>query len=363
MLTRRSLAEVELARALDRHIGYTTGAFGLGRIAEVTVMFEGRGTLLVGEIVHRLRKTHAVRERYAGGILDFAVGLGLVQRFGSTGLAARVGLTDLGRAYRGAQHCGSERLKQLILTYAVLAADCDLYGLLLESFTSNGGSDVVEVLRERLRLLRERRLEWLRRFVPDRTLRRRITDRVRWLQRAEGEGGDSSLGVEVDFARHHTTPRKKWAETLGHIHSLGQATEFGEEVLGRIHDDDGSYFWIGPSPSTVRDLRLPREAERKPLGPVWNLLRPSVPSQDPPDREVRKLAEFMEEVYPAIRLMQANQASTDAVLPFLYLQERDAGSRYDEESFLRRLFLDHRSRLAPMSKRFGLIGHYQVRAK
>ena len=363
ILTKRDAAEWDLAHALDRHIGYTTGAFGLRRIAGVALICMGRTTILDVEIVNRLTKKHGVKEDYAKGILDFAVGLGLLERFGSVGTATRVGLTGLGRSYCGAYHCQNDLLQSLILTYAVLASDCDLYGLLLDSFLCNTGEEnAAQQLAKELQTLRRKRLEWLQTYLPNATLRRRVTDKVSWLRKGRGDIDSVDTRVAKDFARHHSVPRKKWARALGHIHDHGEATPFGKEIRNKICGDDGSYFWLGPNPNTLEDLRLPKQAERKPLGPVWSLLRPTSP-QEAPVEKVSYLAAYMEEAYPAIRLVHSNQASTETVLPFLYLQEREAGVRYDENEVLRRIFSEYPNRFAPMSKRSRLIGHYQIRKK
>lgn len=364
ILTKREVAERNLAHALDRHIGYTTGAYGLDRIAGVTLVFEGRTTILDIEIVNWLTKKYCVKKNYAKGILDFAVGLGLLERFEYAGTSTRIGLTELGRSYRGACHCKNDPLQSLILTYAVLSSDCDLYGLLLDSFICNRKEESsAQQLAIRLQTLREKRLVWLREYLPNVILRRRITDKVSWFRKGGGDTDSVDISVADDFARHHSTPRKKWAQSLGHIRDLGEATPFGEEIRNRIRDDDGSYFWLGPDPGTLEELRLPEEAKRQPLGPAWSLLRPPPPPQEASVEDISSLATFMEEAYPSIRLVQSNQASIDTVLPFLYMKERDAGVRYDENEILHRLFSEYQDRFAPMSKRSGLIGHYQLRPK
>ena len=363
ILTKRDEAEQDLAQALDRHIGYTTGAFDLERIAGVALLLERRTTLWDVEIVNRLTKTQNIGEDYARGVLDFGVGLGLVRRFESGSAATRIGLTDLGRSYCGAFYCNNAPLQRLVLTYAVLASDCDLYGLLLNSFTCRPGKlSAPQQLARELQALREKRVSWLREYFPDVRLRRRITDRVSWLQKGKGDVGSVDIRVKDDYARHHSFPRKGWAKSLGHVGETGDLTAFGREVGKGIRDVDNGYFWLGPAPATLDRLRLPEEAKRQPLGPVWSLLRPQERAEAS-IREIRSLANFMEKAYPAIRLTQSNQASIDVILPVLYMHERDVGVKYDEKEVLRLLFSRYGDRFAPMSKRSGLFGHYQLRLK
>ena len=361
--TSRESAEWNLAHALDRHVGYTTGAFHLDRIAEVALYFKDRMTIWEVEIVNWLMKMHGVTEIYAKGILDFGIGLGLVKRFEATHTAARITLTDLGRSYRGAHYCKNGSLQHFVLTYAVLAADCDFYGLLLESFACNVKSQSTpQRLATDLQALRERRISWLQDYFPDIALRRRITDKVDWLRKTKGEMKSVDVCINDNYARHHSFPRIGWAKDLGHVYDSGDVTPFGKEIRNRIRDTDGSYFWVGPSLSALEILQIPKEAMRKPLGPVWDLLRPQK-RVETSMKNVGDLADFMEEVYPAVRLTQSNQASIASILPYLYMLERDVGTRYDEIKVLRQLFSEYGHKFAPLSTRSGLLGHYQLRTK
>ena len=360
--TKRESAEWDLAHALDRHIGYTTGAFNLDRIAEVALYFENRATVWEVEIVNRLMKTYSVKENYATGILDFSVSLGFVSRFESTSASTRVSLTDLGRSYRSAYYCNNVPLQQLVLTYAVLAADCDFYGLLLTSFTRDiTNESVPKRLAVELQALREKRISWLRNHFSDSTLRQRVTDKISWLRDSLGKVDSMCIHVNDNYARHHSRPRKGWARYLGHVDG-SKVTPFGQEICNSICDVDGSYFWIGLDHSTLETLRLPTEAMRKPLGPIWNLLRPQESTEEKME-DISGLANFMEQAYPVIRLSLSNQASIDAVLPYLYMLERDIGIRYDEGKVFHQLFTEYRHQFAPMSRRSSLIGHYQLRTK
>lgn len=363
ILTKRDDAERDLARALDRHIGYTTGAFDLARIAGVSLFFESRTTVWDVEIVNWLTETQGVGQVYARGVLDFGVGLGLVRRFEGNSVSTRIGLTELGRSYRGAYHCKNIPLQRLVLTYAVLASDCDLYGLLLNSMTYHSGRyNAPQGLAIELQVLRKKRVAWLREYFPDIRLRRRVTDKISWLQKTKGDVESLDILVKEDYARHHSVPRAGWARSLEHVGETGDLTELGRDITNKIRDVDDGYFWIGPAAETLDQLRLPTNARRKPLGPVWSLLRPREQTREPIG-DTGFLVDFMEKAYPAIRLIQSNQASVDAVLPVLYLYERTIGLRYDEEDVLRRVFSRYRDRFAPMSKRSGLFGHYQLRSR
>ena len=100
-----------------------------------------------------------------------------------------------------------------------------------------------------------------------------------------------------------------------------------------------------------------------PFAPAWNLFRPGKLNEKLPENLVSEIANFMVEVFPAIRFVQANQASLEAVLPFLYFREYQLGVHVDPNSLFAQLFSSHRDLFAPMSKRTGLFGHYQLRRR
>ena len=359
--TKRDEHERHLARALDRSIGYTKGAFDLNRIASVPTLFQGRSTSWDVELVNSLLKDHDIRKDYAEGILDFGAGLGLIAKLKGQSNATRIRLTDLGRSYCAAAYCNNVELQNFVLTYAVLEADCDLYGVLLNALQEERyDHDTPSLLGRELQDLRKRRISWLEEYLPDYRLRRRITERISWLRKKPPEPKSASVAVKSNYARHHSIPRRGWATSLGHVLASGKLSVFGQELCRRIRGDDGLYFWIGPAPAVWENLKLPDEARREPAGPVWNILRPRQAVSES-EKIVDRLAEFMAQVYPAVRMEQSNQASLGTVLPFLYWQEWQLGVRTIEADVLRRLFSKYGHRFAPMSKRHELLGHYQVR--
>ena len=367
----------ELAQALARYVGYTTGAFQISRIADVTELFAQAPSRLKVELVKslilRLRERELAKSldtKYAQGITDFAVGLGLVRRIDRGGPVPRLTLTDLGRAYRAAQQLELFDYKNFLLQFSVLQFDADFYGLLLDMALDGSlppGPQLQEHFGHRTRELRRERSAWLVRAFPNPLLRERLLGgdagyTVRWIKNARGADIECTA-VGDHFLRHHATPRRGWAVSLGHIRKDGQLTSIGRKVALRLRGENDRYFWLGPPRSWFRRLHVPAALIRAPLSPAWSIIRPCrVDSGLVPEAVILETAEFMQQSYPYMRLVRANQVPLAAVKPFVYFLEQRLDVRLDEEKIFEAIFRRFEKRFAPMSKRTGLLGYYQRRS-
>ena len=366
-----------LAEALGRYVGYTTGAYKLSRIAEVTELFDQAPSRLRLEVIKALQRplntetAKVLKEEYAAGIADFAVGLGLVRRIDRGGSLARLALTDLGRAYRAASGLDLDDYKRFLLQFSVLQFDADIYGLLLDMALDGPlptGSELQKHFKSRTLNLRHERTTWLLRAFPDSRLRERLLQgdsgsAVRWIKNTRG------LEIEMkeiggDFLRHHATPRRGWLVSLGHMETDGQLTPMGRRVALRLRGESDHFFWLGPPLEWFKRMHLDAALIKEPLSPAWNIIRPSRAETKPvPSDTVVKTADFMERAYRYMRLIRANQVPLEAVKPYIYFLESRSDLRFDEESVFREVFKTFEKRFAPMSQRKGLLGYYQSRKR
>lgn len=358
MKIRRQDAEIALAAALSRYVGYTTGATFLDRIARTTERVGEKPFRYEVELIREIRAEYKLTDKTAAGVLDFAVGLGFLERFESGGLHSRIALSSGGRAYRAALACGNSRLRDLLLEFAVLEYDCDLYGLLLDEILFVGEAPVFSFAMA-IDNLRTSRLDWLRRVIGAEVLVRRIAEHVRWLVVHPSE--IEIVEVGHDFVRHHTTPRRGWARALGHLDETDKLTTSGRELVARIRGERPRFFWLGPEADILASLNVDFLEVPQPLGSAWNILRPRTSPFPPSSDLISELSEFMISQYPAVRLVRTNQAPLDAVRPFLFLKEVEAGKRFDESAVWDGVFSSFASLLAPISGKGRTIAHYQLR--
>jgi len=365
----------ELAAALARYVGYTTGAPYITRIAEVTELFDQSPSRMKIEVVRALQMRIATargrEHKSADGIVDFAVGLGLIRRIDRGYLVPRLALTELGRAYRSAKGLDIADYSNFLLQYSVLQFDADVSGLLLDMALEGplpSGSELLGKFEERTRELRRMRLDWLLKAFPSPQLRERLLRGdtgyvVRWIKDARGPAiEDRDIGA--DFTRHHARPRRGWLVSLGHIRKDGQLTSRGRELALRLRAGGERFFWIGPSRPWFERLHVSAALIHEPLGPAWNLIRPVKAQVSPvPHRIVADTADFMEKGYRYMRLVRANQVPLQAVKPYIYFLERRIGLRLCEDTVFRAVFRQFETWFAPMSERTGLLGYYQLRRR
>ena len=375
MAISRSNFETELAAALSRHIGYTTGAYEVHRIANVAAMFRHTPSLYQYQMVRQLmdwseESQRHVGEKYAAEIINFANALGILRKVadGPTPGARRYALTPEGFTIRSALKRGPESLLRFTLIGLVLESDCDAYGLLLDLLDERRitGAELHRAFRVRFDELRSERLDWLERAFPNQTLRNRIHEKISWIPHR----GRIKL-ASTDFGRHHVTPRLGWARWFGHITTGRIAsstaegsllTDRGIELLCALRRGTGRYTWLGPECGTQEGLRIVESLRRcGPFAPSWNLLRPADRRQSKADvvRLAEDVADFMDSHYTDLRLVHANQASIASVVPYLHLREHQLGYSVERDSVFDRVF-EMRSSFNYLSSRIRKYGYFRL---
>ena len=354
MAISRSEFEATLAAALSRHIGYTTGAYSINRIATISKLFSKQPSLyqyeLVQHVIDQSREfQRPVRKRYATEIINFAGALGILHKVadGPTPGARRFALTPEGFTIKSALQRDETSLLKFSLAGLVLACDCDAYGLLLDILHESTitGVELHRAFRRRSEILRSERLSWLDQAFPNRILRDRIHEKMAWVAH-QGR----SRSASTDFGRHHVTPRAGWAKWLGHLDSdwpssaaAGRSplTQQGVELLCALRGTSHQYTWLGPERGTQEALGIPRSVLRDgPYAPSWNLLRPNQFRQSMPalTRLADDVTDFMHTHYQDLKLIHANQASIASVLPYLHLRERQLGYAIETQRLLDHIF-------------------------
>ena len=360
---------------MSRHIGYTTGAYQMDRIANIATIFHRKPSLYQYEVVQYLKdqsegSKRKVREKYAAEIINFANALGILRKAadGPTSGARRFALTPEGFTIRSALERDEETLLRFTLIGLVLESDCDTYGLLLDILDEHpiAGAALHKAFRARFEELRSERLAWLNRAFPNRTLRDRIHERMSWIPHQRRIRPQST-----DFGRHHVTPRLGWAQWFGHIapdrppsttaeDSL--LTDQGVELLSALRRGSGRYSWLGPECGTQEALRIVKVLQRGgPCAPSWNLLRPTDRRQSKADvdRIAEDVADYMYVHYIDLKLVHANQASIASVVPYLHLREHQMGYAVETDRVLDRIF-ETRSSFSYLSSRRHKYGYYQL---
>ena len=373
--------EADLAAALSRHIGYTTGAYRIERIASIVSEFPGKPSLYQFELLQYLM-THPkegrqrIDEDYASQILNFATGLRIIAKVaeGPTPGVMRFALTPEGATIKSALTRDEKELAKFTLLGLVLESDCDAYALLLDILdnTAAPGTGLHSLFRERFQTLRRERAAWLEQAFPDRILRDRMVSKVMWLIK---QAGQVKLRRELsnDFARHHVTPRLGWARWFGHLTTRKEGsnapvhvlTSTGCDLLHVIRQQSTHYTWLGPPTGTQEALRIKERHQLPgPCSPSWDLLRPKAESTSTSDVRILadQLSAFMHNHYDNLKLVHANQAAVQSVLPYLFLTERELGVRVPVELVLSTVF-GTKSSFALLSTRRTKYGYYQRRRR
>ena len=370
--------EAALAQALSRHVGYTTGAYEIDRIAEITLEFQNRPSLHQYELTRHLmiqsrEGRQAIGEDYAAGILNFAVGLKVIHKVtgGSTPRVNRYAVTPEGATIRSALAHSEEQLAKFTLLGLVLESDSDAYALMLDILdkTHATGALLHSLFQDRFQDLRSDRESWLKLAFPNQILRKRIESRIPWIR----ESRTFTRRVEKltsHFGRHHVTPRLGWAETFNHIKSASKGcqdsinlTRSGLELLRLLRSETPNYNWIGPPEGTQEALRIP-DAQRRhgPFEPAWELLRPrQLTSSDwNVERVVSRVTEQLVTHYDSLKLVHANQVPIRSVLPLIFFEERTLGFRVPTDTVLETLF-QYGSPFSALSTRYERYGYIQRR--
>jgi hypothetical protein len=362
----RDECEKQFSLALSRYVGYTTGAYHIvERIQGMLPEFDAKPYVIEIELIVKLQKKFDVGADYALGALTFATGLGFLSKFEQGGASARYVLTDLGKTFRAACEKNDQEFINYLFTYSVLEFDCDVYGLLLD-MASGGELPSGEVLRSeflnRTIKLREERFEWLKSNFPNHILRDRIEKNILWIK-SKGPNKTDWVKPSSDFARHHASPRKGWAQSLGHLDKNGFLTCEGAKILKRIRGERDRYFWIAPPKNCFEKMKLSHEGYVGVYGPAWELLRGEKENESYNEIFVEAVTDFMIDSYPMLKLSKMNQVSLGSIIPYLHFLECKHNCWFDTKVFFGSLFSQKRDVFAPMSSRSRLLGHYQLRKR
>ena len=375
MALTRSEYESDLANSMSRHIGYTTGAYQIDRIANITTVFRGTPSLYQYELIqHLISEAVELRQsfghKYATEIVNFAVALGLLHKVadGPTPAAKRFALTSEGMTIRSALERDENAFLKYTLTGLVLESDCDTYGLLLDILYTEPctGTALHGVFRDRFESLRRERLDWLNNAFPNRILRVRINEKTSWTQPHQ-----RTRSLSPAFARHHVTPRLGWAQWFGHIESNSDSStkangstisETGVKLIRTLRGSATRYVWLGPRYGTQEALGIPQSLQwRGPWAPSWNLLRPATFRNS--EAEIRAVADhvvdFMHSHYIDLKLIHANQASIKSIIPYLHFIEYQLGYSVGRDMVLDKVF-GPQSSFSFLSSRRDKYGYFQI---
>jgi hypothetical protein len=363
----RDDAERALARALSRHIGYTSGAYDLKRIFSVLDIFHDRTSVYRDELVALLGQgvpedsPDALSIEYRSDILSFATSMGLVEIVSAReAKLARFAATELGRSFLGARALDDPKFTGFYAAQVVLRADADFIVPIL-AFSRGGARAALQTsFVEFQKRLREVRLEWLLANFKEPILFERVASHIPWLRRKKASGALYEAEIPtLNTARHHATPRLGWLEQLGLLNRKDQSlTSFGHDVVNALDID--TYFWLAPPEEALRTLRLDAPPPGQPEDALNFAGHTAPPSEGQAIALVADVAEIMTRGFSAGKLVHASQASL--LLPIEYIRYRSYvdGVEYNWSSILELLFSTYRGVFDRYSAHTGKIGFYRV---
>lgn len=364
-LMSRDSAENDLAGALSRHVGYTTGAYDLRRIFNVVEVFKTRTSAYTEEIISDLFEANESRttsEAYLSEVLNFATSFGLVESVSNReSKLTRYAATELGRSVLGVANLDDQDFRDFFLASIILLADADFLVPLMIHIDTRIELPLLEYFREFTEDLRKKRYDWLRQQFPERILFERIASQIAWLKRTK----DMTIPYKVDVptintARHHSKPRLGWLSTLRLSTPDNKClTAAGKAILKNLAVDY-RYFWVSPSPNTMATLRVtspePSASEVDLLARYDNPL----PEKEQIARLVADVAVIMKTAYPNARLIHAEQASLRLPIGYIEYRSYKDHKRYDWQIVLKTVFEEYRGILHRYSAHKGQIGFYKV---
>ncbi|MDE0028395.1 MAG: hypothetical protein OXU42_03200 [Deltaproteobacteria bacterium] len=366
--------EQDLARALSRHIGYTTGAYYLERIVSTLSAFDDAPSAYITELVEKARlavspreasggNTKALSQEYLEEVINFAEAMGLLETVSpKQAQVRRFAPTEVGRTLLGAKGSEDESFFHYYLTKTVLFADSDALFPVIDFFSRARSESLHAHYLAFQQGLRARRAKWLLEAFPEQLLFKRIALNVPWLRDPQrGEPRPRIEELSVKTAKHHTTPRHGWLSQLGLLDAESKAlTPFGAATR-RSLTPDGHYFWLGPKQTTQRDLGISLE-QRLP-GPFEDTYGMAAEYAAPTNAEIDQLiadtVHIMKRGYKSVKLIHAAQATL--LLPIEYIKYRmfADGRSYRWAEVLSALFPRYRVDFERLSAKRGQIGFYK----
>ena len=370
----RADLEKDLARALSRHIGYTTGAYHLQRIVSTLEIFHGTPSAYITELVEvarasvphadpRLEEQKGLSSHYLEEVVHFAEAMSLIYTVSQkTARLRRLAPTETGRALMGAQASGDEQFLAYLLTKIVLFADADAMFPVMDYYSRPHDITRDEYYLEFQTSLRNNRASWLDSAFPESLLLTRIVSYISWLSiQVTAQGRLRIENLALKTAKHHARPRQGWLYRLGLLNrETMQLTQFGRAVHGGLMRG-GQYFWLGPNSFTQRYLRI--VPNHHVGGPFEDTFDPVVDPRNPEHRVIDKLvddtAAMMRSGYAATKLIHAEQATLR--LPIEYIKYRRIHDRMDYEwrDIVAHVFAKYRNEFVRLSPKRGQIGFFQ----
>lgn len=370
MVSARDEAERALAKALSRHIGYTTAAYDLQRIFATLRPFSSRTSAYKDELIAflgpetRKERGEPASTGYLAEVLSFATALGLLEIVSSReAKLVRYAATEVGRSVLGATAVGQDDFTRYFATMIVLRADADYVYPLLTHLKEASLAPLNQFFVSFQETLRVKRLDWLTSIMPETILLERVVRQIPWLRGGRSPTGKYAIDVPtLNTARHHATPRHGWLVQLGMYDPTSHGlTDFGHDVLRSLAPNQ-NYFWLAP-PKTALEVLGISDASGSQSEDAINfadLLQEATPEDAA--ILVDDVARVMRVGYTAARLVHAPQASL--LLPIEYISFRcyRDRKRYDWQTVLDDLFRSHRADIQRYSAIRGKIGFYRALA-
>jgi len=363
--------EAALVRALSRHIGHTTGAYGLDRILSVLDFFRDRSSAYKEEIIAYLRDQSpqdekAITEEYLSEVLTFARSFGVIDLVsGKEVRLQKYSCPELGRSLLAAKDIGNDNFFRFFKARTIFLADSDSLVAVLSYFCKNRSENLQDYYVSFFSAVREARYDWLCRAFPEPMLLTRITDRLTWLSVAKnGVATQPKIDVfSLNTARHHSTPRKGWLASFDMLDlDTGRLTEFGRRALQSLVGNKG-YFWLAPPRGMQELLRISSSLITD--GPFEDEFafahELDAPKHNDFEALIPDVAEIMIQGYPSAKLIHASQASVQLPIEYIIYRSYTDGVAYDALQVLDEVFHRYRDEIDRLSAFKGKIGFYRVK--
>lgn len=338
-----SVCAREVGRALSRYDGQTTYVKGgLGTILSVPAssLFSESSSCFASVLSAEVEATRKLGKRAVEAALSHGISLGFLTRVIPGGpQTAKIALSPLGRAYRAALDLGDNSFRDFLVVGAILDRDFDMYGLLLAcALEGEQGIADKSDFHARLNSLLQQRRDWFKDHIPSPLVREEMSAHIQWMNRSPGLA-DKSIN-------DHFTMRCEWARHLAHMDASKALTQSGRNIAARVQSAAGrnSMFWLSPTPECARKVGIVADVSKSVFS-GWELLRPDGPETEPEQEMIRRLADFMESAFDAIRLRSFAQASLAAVIPYVLYQETVLGRKVNARKLFRKVLEERRETL------------------
>ncbi|WP_412474623.1 hypothetical protein ACK83U_13260 [Rhizobium sp. WW22] len=364
----RADAEKELAHALSRQIGYTSGAYDLARIFSVLDVFSDNPSAYKEEVIAHLRANdnEESSEAYLAEITNFAQSMRLIETVSSRDARLqRLAPTEYGRSLLGARHLGNDKFFTYFATKVVLLADADYLTPILLYDGPQDSADLHSSFISFQEDLRERRMRWLAEAIPEKVLLDRIVRQITWLKLGKGIGAAHKIEIPSrNTARHHATPRQGWLYYLGMRDENKKVTDFGRAVIKALVPCS-PYFWLGPLEGVEETLQLaPAVRKGGPFEDTFNLSGGNpIASEEEIESILDDIAEIMIRGFPYAKLVHASQASLKLPIEYIHYRSYRDKRLYPWETVIQRLFSVKRGLIERFSAHRGQVGFYRLKAE